>query len=234
MNTFVHRYELDTSRPTGKAAARDAATRALLPALGGWLVLIGVGFLVVGPLDDYPEGNAVEEWFAEHRTPTMNAVSEWVGRFGMTEVVIGVTALTVAILWWRTRQWWFAVVPALAVSLQSLLFITSSALVGRERPDVEKLDDAPPTSSFPSGHTGASTALWLTMAMLAQRIENPALRRVVTVVCVTIPFLVGLSRIYRGMHGPLDVVFGLLNGLLCVVVAWWYLRRDTSTGTARR
>ncbi|WP_402463678.1 phosphatase PAP2 family protein [Isoptericola aurantiacus] len=227
MSTFVHRYELDTSRPTVKQAARDAAMRVLLPAVALWAALVGVGFLIVGPLNDLPAGNPVEQWFADHRTPTMNTVSEWVGRLGMTEVVIGVTVLTVALVWWRTRQWWFAAVPALAVSVQSLVFITASALVTRERPDVKHLDEAPPTSSFPSGHTGASTALWFTLALLAQRITHPVLRAVVTVVCVLIPFAVAVSRLYRGMHGPADVTFGLVNGAVCVVLAWGYLRRST-------
>jgi membrane-associated phospholipid phosphatase len=232
MSTFVHRYELDTSRPTGKQAARDLAVRALAPAVGLWCLIVGIGFLIVEPLGDLPAGDGIEGWFAERRTPVLNTVTEWVGHLGMTQFVIAATALTAVYLWWRTRQWWFAVVPALAVSLQALIFLTSSLVVGRERPDVEKLDDAPPTSSFPSGHTGASAALWFTLALLAQRIENRVLRWVVTVLCMIVPFAVGVSRLYRGMHGPADVAAGLLNGAVCVVLAWGYLRRDTRRGAA--
>ncbi|PFG41528.1 undecaprenyl-diphosphatase [Isoptericola jiangsuensis] len=232
MHTFVHRYELDESRPSGRQFGRDLALRALLPAAALWCLIVGLGFLIVEPLGDLPAGDGIEGWFAERRTPVMNTVTEWVGHLGMTEFVIGATALTVILVWWRTRQWWFAVVPALAVSLQALIFLTSSLVVGRERPDVEKLDDAPPTSSFPSGHTGASAALWFTLAMLAQRIENRALRVTLTTVCLVIPFAVGTSRLYRGMHGPADVTAGLLNGAVCVVLAWGYLRRDARHGAA--
>jgi membrane-associated phospholipid phosphatase len=34
------------------------------------------------------------------------------------------------------------------------------------------------------------------------------------------------------MHGPADVAAGLLNGAVCVVLAWGYLRRDTRRGAA--
>jgi membrane-associated phospholipid phosphatase len=44
---------------------------------------------------------------------------------------------------------------------------------------------------------------------------------------LTIPVAVGLSRMYRGMHHPTDVAFGMLNGLVCVVIAAHaYLRGD--------
>ncbi len=75
---------------------------------------------------------------------------------------------------------------------------------------------------------GASTALYLTFALMAQRIENVVLRRVVTVVCVLVPFLVGFARLYRGMHHLSDVVVGAANGVACMLLAWHYLRRDTS------
>ncbi|MNW65153.1 phosphatidylglycerophosphatase B [compost metagenome] len=90
------------------------------------------------------------------------------------------------------------------------------------------LDHAPPTSSFPSGHTGASTAFYLTLALLAQRVQNPALRVVLTVLAVLVPFAVGFARLYRGMHSLTDVLAGFVNGVVCAVLAWGYLRRDTS------
>ena len=153
-------------------------------------------------------------------------------RIGNTEVVIGVTIVMVALIWWRTRQWWVAVVPAIAIAVQATVFVLATAVTGRARPDVEHLDPAPPTSSYPSGHVGASTALYFTLAAIAQRIPNPVLRRVATVVCLVIPFLVAYARLYRGMHHLSDVVVGFLNGLTCAALAWAYLRRDGARSRA--
>ena len=98
--------------------------------------------------------------------------------------------------------------PLIAISLQAMVFFFTTLLIDRERPDVEKLDDSPPTSSFPSGHTGAATGLYFTLALMALRIRNPALRRVVVGVCVAIPLLVASARLYRGMHHVSDVAGG--------------------------
>ncbi|MBD8079819.1 phosphatase PAP2 family protein [Cellulosimicrobium arenosum] len=226
MNAFVHRYELDTTRPSGREVARDAARRALLPGLALWLVIVGIGFLIKGPLEGLEQEAAVNEWFESNRTPFLNTVTEWVSAIGTTEFIIGGCVLTIALVWWRTRQWWYAFIPGLAVALQAAIFLTSSLVVGIERPEVEKLDDAPPTSSFPSGHTGASTAFYLTLALMAQRVQNPVLRVVLTVLAVLVPFAVGTARLYRGMHSLTDVLMGFVNGLACAVIAWNYLRRD--------
>jgi membrane-associated phospholipid phosphatase len=68
-------------------------------------------------------------------------------------------------------------VPAIAILVETAIFLSIASLVDRERPPVEKLDVAPPTSSYPSGHVGASTALYLAFAILALRIERSWLRR---------------------------------------------------------
>jgi membrane-associated phospholipid phosphatase len=88
---------------------------------------------------------------------------------------------------------------------------------------VVPLDVAPPTASYPSGHVGASTALYLTFALLALSIRTVWVRWLTVVVCLAIPLLVAFGRLYRGMHHATDVGAGLLNGITCAVLAhWWY------------
>ncbi|WP_019135559.1 phosphatase PAP2 family protein [Cellulomonas massiliensis] len=228
MTSFLHRYELDTSAPTVAQAARDAAVRALAPAVLWWAVVVGLGLLITGPLDGLPAERAVSEWFAEHRVDWLDSATSVMSNIGATLFIITACVVAIATLWWRTRQWWFALVPGLAVALQALVFLTSSLVVGRERPEVEKLDDSPPTTAYPSGHTGASTAFYLTMAFLAQRIRRAWLRRLVTVLVLLVPLGVGTARLYRGMHSLTDVLVGAANGVVCALLAWNYLRRDTS------
>lgn len=230
MHEFLHRYELDTSAPTSRQFWHDLSRRALLPAVGLWLLIVGVGLLIVGPLGNLPSEAGVNEWFVSRRTDALNTLTTVLSGIGQTEFIIGACALAIGLIWWRTKQWWFAVVPGLAVSLQAIVFLTSALVVGRTRPEVEQLDVSPPTSSYPSGHTGAATAFYLTLAALCQRIGNPVLRWVATILCVLVPFAVGVGRMYRGMHSLTDVTMGFVNGVACAVLAWGYLRRDVRPG----
>ena len=156
---------------------------------------------------------------------------------GWRQTAIFICVIAVAVTWWRTKQWWYAVVPAIAIAAQASVFVAATTMTDRKRPSVPHLDPAPPTSSYPSGHMGAATALYLTFALMAQRIERPWLRRLVTVVCAVVPLLVGWARLYRGMHHLLDILVGAVNGLVCALLAWNYLRRRTTgqrvTGSAR-
>lgn len=231
LDTYLHRYDLDTSRPSGAQWRRDLLRRALGPIVVLWVAIVAVGLVIVGPLDGLPGEVAVNEALVEGRTPTLNAATEAMSLMGSTEFIIGVCVIAVVVLYWRTRWWWFAVVPPLAVALQAFVFMTSALVVGRGRPEVEKLDDSPPTSGFPSGHTGASTAFYVTLAVVVQRIHNPVFRVIATLVCLAIPLLVAYSRLYRGMHHLSDVIVGTLNGLVCAYLAWNYLRRDVSVQT---
>lgn len=231
LETFLHRYDLDTSQPSAGQWRTDLLRRALGPIVVLWIAIVALGLVIVGPLGGLPGEVAVNEALVESRSPGLNAATEAMSLMGSTEFIIGVCVIAVVVLYWRTRWWWFAVVPPLAVALQALVFMTSALVVGRGRPEVEKLDDSPPTSGFPSGHTGASTAFYVTLALLVQRINNPVLRVIATVVCLAVPVLVAYARLYRGMHHLSDVIVGALNGLICAYLAWSYLRRDVSGQT---
>ena len=68
---------------------------------------------------------------------------------------------------------------------------------------------------------------------MATRIENPVVRRVVITLCVIAPLSVAYARLYRGAHHVSDILVGLLNGAVCAVLAWLYLRRDPSSASGR-
>ena len=222
---FLTRYSDDQSKPSVGSALRDLAVRAVAPAVALWVLIVGGGLFIKGPLDGLNSEDTISKDVQETRTKTWDSVTMVWSHIGNTEIVIGVCVVAVILILWRTHEWWRALVPAIAISLQATVFVIATAVVGRPRPHVPHLDPAPPTSSYPSGHVGASTALYVSFALLAQSIERPVLRRVVTTLFLLIPVLVAYARLYRGMHHLSDILIGAANGLVCALLAWAYLRR---------
>ncbi len=213
----------DLARRTGpgwRTAVRNVLLRAIAPGIVLWLAIAGFGRLLTGPLLGWNRSEStLNRSLQDTRDRTWDAVTAVWSHIGNTEIIIGVCLVAVAVLWWRTRRWWFAVIPAIAISLQAAIFVAATLVTGRPRPSVPHLDPAPPTSSYPSGHVGASVALYTSFAIMATTIERTWLRRTVIGVCSVIPFLVAYARLYRGMHHLSDVVIGAINGLVCAGLA---------------
>lgn len=226
--TMLTRWREDQSPPQAREAARDLGVRVVAPLVAWWLVVLAIGWaLTDGPLKDFGiSEERINTSLESSRTSFLNDVTLVFSWAGATVSIIGVCVIVAGLVWWRTLEWWYALVPLIAISAQALVFFFTTLLIDRDRPDVEKLDDSPPTSSFPSGHTGAATGLYFTLALMALRIRQPALRAIVVTGCVAMPFLVGTARIYRGMHHLSDVVVAIVNGLIACLLAWHWLRRD--------
>lgn len=227
---FLTRWYDDESRPSAREAARDLAVRALAPMAVWWLIVLAFGWAISdGPLKHLGTSeDRFNKTLASRRTSVLNDVTLLFSWTGATVSIIGVCLVVVALVWWRTRRWWFAVVPLIAITLQALVFFFTTLLIDRPRPDVVKLDHSPPTSSYPSGHSGAATGLYVTIALLALRIRQPVLRAVTVTVCLLVPLLVASARLYRGMHHLSDVAVAIINGLLAALLAWGWLRRSPS------
>jgi membrane-associated phospholipid phosphatase len=133
---------------------------------------------------------------------------------------------------------------AVAVAGEVAIFLVVTMLVDRERPPVRHLDEAPPTSSFPSGHTAATIALWGSLAVLAnERARSAVVRNLFLVLAFVVPVVVASSRMYRGMHYLSDVLGGMLLGglwLLATVrgirlgVAHWAIRHGEAGTDGRQ
>jgi undecaprenyl-diphosphatase len=171
----------DLDRRTGPArgtAVRGILLGALAPGILLWLAIAAIGRLLTGPLIGWNRSeSALNRSLQDTRDRTWDSVTALWSHIGNTEIIIGVCLVVVALVWWRTRRWWFAVIPAIAFSLQAAIFVAATAVTGRPRPDVPHLDPAPPTSSYPSGHLGASDVLYASFATMATSIEATWLRR---------------------------------------------------------
>ena len=166
----------------------------------------------------------VNQWFEARRSATWDDWSHLGSTIADTLSVIAVAALIVLVL--ACRKCWREIsFLAIALLLEVTVFVSTTFLVDRERPPVVKLDEAPPTSSYPSGHTAASLVLYVGIALIiCARIQNRALRVVVFIIAILAPLCVALSRMYRGMHFPSDVAAGAALGVACLAVALFTVR----------
>jgi undecaprenyl-diphosphatase len=87
-------------------------------------------------------------------------------------------------------------------------------LFARARPDVVERLVGVHSASFPSGHALLSAAIYLMLGALLARELSGAARRYVMVVAVLLTLLIGLSRVYLGVHWPSDVLAGWCIGAL--------------------
>lgn len=191
------------------------------------LVLWGVGTLVVGASDTAlgELDRSVSQWMVDQRTEALDPTSDVASGFSDTATVVIAIAVLGAAFVFTWRHWGEAAVLLTALGLEVTTFVTAAHLVGRDRPYVEKLDPAPPTSSFPSGHVAAAVALYGALAYIIFRhTEHRLARAAAAVMAVGAPIAVALSRMYRGMHYLTDVTAGALLGAACLAIAIYVVR----------
>ncbi len=196
--------------------------KAALTLLGGAIVIWGVmsllGLLLTHVIDHGTVHQAdlgVNQWFVRRRTSFWNDATAVGTGMAETITVIVVTAVAALVLRWMTKRWREAVMLITSIVGELAIFLATTMIVPQRRPAVSKLDPAPPTSSYPSGHTAAAVCLYGALAVLLLWLYagRPG-ARIVAVLLFCVPVFVALSRVYRGMHYPSDVLAGALLGAL--------------------
>ncbi len=143
--------------------------------------------------------------------------------------VLSLMTFAVAGFLWMRRQhhamWLLLAATVGGLAMSTLL----KHLIDRARPDVVPHLSLIYTSSFPSGHSMLSAVVYLTLgSLLARFVAQRRLKLYVLAVALLLTGLVGVSRIYMGVHYPTDVLAGWAAGLVWALLCWLgarYLQR---------
>jgi undecaprenyl-diphosphatase len=93
--------------------------------------------------------------------------------------------------------------------------------IERPRPDLVAQLVEVNTTSFPSGHATLAAVTYLTLGALLSRVEAQRRAKIyVLTVALALTFLIGVSRIYLGVHWPTDVLAGWCIGAAWAMLCW--------------
>lgn len=163
--------------------------------------------------------------------PAMPIGPRWVHEAGRDFTALGgvavLTLVTLSVTGFLllTRNWraaWFVLAATAGGFVVSMLL---KMIFARERPDVVPHLSIVSSYSFPSGHAMQAAVVYLTLGTLLSRlVEGYALKVYFLAVALLLTFVVGVSRVYLGVHYPTDVLAGWSAGLAWAAFCWLIAR----------
>ena len=149
---FLTRWDEDQTRPAFTSALRDVAVRAVLPALGVFAVVVAFGFLLKGPLDSFSEWeNNVNRWFQDGRTARARRSPLFMSRSATPSTSSASRSSCRRSSGGARSSGGSRSCRSSRSRCRPRCSSRRRTVVGRDRPDVERLDPTPPTSSYPAG-----------------------------------------------------------------------------------
>ena len=217
----LHRMYQYSKRNTDKETRKKLVIMAILGILP-FLLIAGLGFFdwTSITVQDYKIGAL----FYDLRNPMLTTIATLITRIGDVESQVIITALAVLALFiakkWRTGLW-FGVTVLIGAALLNA-FIKN--IYQRVRPEeIEHLIEQS-GYSFPSGHSMGSIIVFGGFIFLAFRyFKTETIKWVLGIFFGLLILLIGLSRIYLGVHYPSDVIAGFSLGFAWLALSIAFL-----------
>jgi undecaprenyl-diphosphatase len=195
------------------------------------VVLAVLGFILVA--DEVREGGTqrFDDWairaLRNPSDPADPVGPPWLEEMARDMTAIGgvltLTLVTVAVAGylWLSRQRRAMVFVLAATGGALLLSLALKGIFDRPRPQLVPHLSNIATTSFPSGHSMLSAAIYLTLGtLLARLVRARRLKLYFIGVAMVLTFLVGISRVYMGVHYPTDVLAGWMAGIGWAMICW--------------
>ena len=178
---------------------------------------------------------AILVWLNDQATPWLDRVAVEVTALGDTLVVVALAVIAASLLGLLGRRAYAWLLVA-AVGGAAVITPVLKIIFDRPRPQVFEVRAhfAEVTAAYPSGHATLSMVTLATVAFIIHRLSRRRWTGVVAMVAAAaVILLIGLSRLYLGVHYPSDVLAGYAVGfawaVLCALTAVAFLARGGST-----
>jgi undecaprenyl-diphosphatase len=202
---------------------------------------IALGAMVTGAVvDDVTDGDGVAvldrpvaAFVAGHRSGALTVVMRAASAAGDPVALAGVTVaagVLASVLW---RGWWPVMVAAVTTAGGAVLTLVFKEVLGRPRPPLAGAVAAADGYAFPSAHAAVAVAALGVLAYLGTaHLRSWAGRVAAWAAAAALAALVGISRVYLGVHWTTDVIGGWAFGAcwLAVVITGWITLARRLTG----
>ncbi|MEP7036837.1 MAG: phosphatase PAP2 family protein, partial [Acidobacteriota bacterium] len=149
--------------------------------------------------------------------PFLTSIMQAASFVGSTLFLILLGIILVALLYVKKHRHGAILFAITTVGAGVLNFLLKLAF-HRARPEPFFNTILPSSYSFPSGHSLGSFCFYLALAaILTNRVEKFWLKITIWTLAVSLVLLIGMSRIYLGVHYPSDVLAGFVVGFIWVM-----------------
>ncbi len=154
---------------------------------------------------------------AEHMSPLLTILMKVISFMGNT---ITVTLICIVFVLVNKTRWKYGIISSMGVITSFISNWSLKLLFARERPNILRLVNET-NYSFPSGHSMINTTLYSLLGIcIYKNIKNKKLKYILIFICSIMPIIIGVSRVYLGVHYITDVIAGWIGGLIIGIIVY--------------
>lgn len=182
----------------------------LIPLLAVFLI---IGFMVKGSAEGILFDLSILELLHRNTSPIIFKIMKFISFIGSWKILLPGTAILIVYLL-NKRQYYSSKLLLINILGSYIINFILKNLFQRTRP-LEFFRVEQSGLSFPSGHSMVTMSMYLAIAyLLTKDRENTSKRKLIYGLSTLLILLMGISRVYLGVHWPTDIIGGYIMGYL--------------------
>lgn len=158
---------------------------------------------------------SISQFIYSFRTPVLTEIMQFISFLGGKFLILACTIMIGLLVWKKHKR--ETILFSFTVLAGLLLNNAIKVLLQVPRPNISPIDTSD-SYSFPSGHAMNSFIFYALLSyFMFHFTRNKKLSILFSIAAMSLVFLIGLSRVYLGVHYPSDIIAGFTGGF------WWFI-----------